>query len=218
MTCHVCYRPPSERLRFLCPTCARNELYPLRIDQVNALLEKDASGREIENAVEKNEGGDAGSEAEPNRWSIQAANTRASQSTARAQLMKERMAVLRKEIAEGKKEVAQRRVALAQRRSDAGSVNYRISDRRAAAVSEVQHEIQRTEQKWTGLHSKFIESRVFLCREAANLYGLRQRTRRRKGEVISTYMIGGISIIDLRDLNSKSRPKRVLFAPADILR
>ena len=204
MTCDVCSRPPSERLQFHCPTCARNQLYPLRIDQVNALLEKDASGREIDSAVGKQWSDEAESQAEPNRWSLQAANTGSAQSAARTQLMRERIAVLRKEVAEGKKDVARRRAALAQRQSDAESVNFRVSDRRAAAVGDVQHEIQRMEQKWTGLHSKFIESRVFLCREAANLYGLRQKTRRRKGEVISTYMIGGMSIIDLRDLNSKS--------------
>ena len=218
MMCHVCSRPPSDRLQFLCATCARNQLYPLRIDQVNALLQKDASGREIDNAVGKNQGDEAESQSEPNRWSIQAANTRSAQSAARTQLIRERIAALRKEIAEGKKDVARRRSALAQRRSDAESVNFRVSDRRAAAVSEVQHEIQKTEQKWTGSHSKFIESRVFLCREAANLYGLRQKTRRRKGEVISTYVIGGISIVNLRDLNSKSCQRRSLPAGANQLR
>lgn len=202
MACHVCSRPPSERLQFNCPTCARNDLYPLRLDHVKTLLEKDASGNEIDNAVAKE--AEARSPGDATRWSIQAANTRSAQSAARTQLIKDRTANLRKEIAEKKKEAAQRRTILAQRRSDAESVNYRVSDRRAASVSEVQSDVQRVEQKWNGLHNKFIESRVFLCREAANLYGLRQKTRRRKGEVISTYTIGGISIIDLKDLNSKS--------------
>ncbi|KAL1960781.1 hypothetical protein VTO42DRAFT_6611 [Malbranchea cinnamomea] len=204
MTCHVCSRPPNQRLQFHCPTCARNQLYPLRVDHVQTLLEKEAVEREIEKAVAKQVTAVEPDQpqANPTRWAIQAAQTRSSQSAARARSIHEHIAILKKEIEQGKEEISRRRAAIAQRRSDAESVNYRLSERRAASVSEVQSDIQKIQQKWNSLHSKTVESRVFLCREAANLYGLRQKARRRKGEVLSTYIIGGISIVDLRDLNN----------------
>ncbi|KAK2810266.1 hypothetical protein FQN49_008546 [Arthroderma sp. PD_2] len=69
-------------------------------------------------------------------------------------------------------------------------------------LATVQSSIKATDKQWNNLHGKAVESRVFLCREAATLFGLRQRTRRRKGDLTNSFSIGGINIVDLRQMNS----------------
>lgn len=201
MSCHICSRPPNKRLQFCCATCARNQLYQLRMDSANVLVEKELTGSQIDGAVTKS-ADDDDTNADPTRWSIQAAHTRSSQSVARTQSIQDHIATLKEEIHKGREETAQRRAVISQKRSDAESATYRLSDRRAASVSKVQSDIKKTEPKWNSLHNKTAESRVFLCREVANLYRLRQKTRRRNGVLRNTYGLGGISIVDLRDMNS----------------
>ncbi|PGH33641.1 hypothetical protein GX50_03551 [[Emmonsia] crescens] len=215
MNCHVCDRGPNSRLQLLCSTCTRNQLYPLRFDYVKILLEKEAIGKEIEAAVvsrntydtESVEDGrpdDLKSKQHSSRWAIQAAKSRASQSTARTSVILDRIATLREEIKEGREDIAHRKALLKQRRSDIESATYQVTERRASMLATVQNNIKRTEHLWNSLHNKTAQSRVFLCHEAANLYRLRQRTRRKNGELVAVYTIGGVSIVDLRDLNGAS--------------
>jgi hypothetical protein len=220
MTCHVCSRQPNARLQFNCSTCARNQLYPLRHEHAKVLLDKETAGRQIESAVTKEvedelapvgaREEEAGVGAGPGRWAIQAAHTRRLQSEARTQSIQVHIAILKDEIKRGREEIAERRAVIARKRSDAESANYHLAERRAATLKEVESEIKRTEQKWNSLHNKTTESRGFLCREAANLYGLRQRTRRRNGGLVNTYVLGGVSIVDLREMNSKFPMLRML--------
>ncbi|OJD16141.1 hypothetical protein AJ78_03669 [Emergomyces pasteurianus Ep9510] len=215
MNCHVCDRGPNSRLQLLCPSCTRNELYPLRLDHAKVLLEKEAIGKEIEAAVvtkstydtesvEEGRPDDPKFKQHSSRWAIQAAKSRASQSTARASAILERITVLKEEIRERKQDITHRKALLKQRRSDVESATYQVTERRASMLATVQSNIKRTEHLWNSLHNKTAQSRVFLCREAANLYRLRQRTRRKNGELVTVYTIGGVSIVDLRDLNGAS--------------
>ncbi|PGH10081.1 hypothetical protein GX51_00348 [Blastomyces parvus] len=215
MNCHVCDRGPNSQLQLLCPTCSRNQLYSLRFDHARVLLEKEAIGKEIEAAVTTNkthnvepvEGehpGDTGSQHRSSCWAIQAAKSRASQSAARKSAILDQITTLRKEIREGRENIAHRKALLKRRRSDVESATFQVTDRRASNLATVQNNIKRTEHLWNSLHNKTAQSRVFLCREAANLYRLRQRTRRRNGEVVAVYTIGGVNIVDLRDLNGAS--------------
>ncbi|EDN02954.1 predicted protein [Histoplasma mississippiense (nom. inval.)] len=177
------------------------------------LLQKEAIGKEIEAAVvtentydtesvENGCPGDLRAKQRSSRWAIQAAKSRVSQSTVRTSDIFDRITTLREEIREGKENITHRKALLKQRRSDMESATYQVTDRRASMLATVQDSIKRTEHLWNSLHNKTAQSRVFLCREVANLYRLRQRTRRKNGELIAVYTIGGVSIADLRDLNS----------------
>jgi hypothetical protein len=92
---------------------------------------------------------------------------------------------------------------LSRRRSDVESAQYQLEEREAVTLTGIQNTSKRTEHLWHSLHSKTAEARIFLCREAAHLYGLRQKTSRRNDARVS-YMLGGISMVDLRDMNGKS--------------
>jgi septal ring factor EnvC (AmiA/AmiB activator) len=110
-------------------------------------------------------------------------------------------AVVRREIQDGKAHIAKLRASLAKRRSDYASATHQLNLRRATMLESVQKSTRRVDHRWNSVHKKSIEARAFLCREAANLYGLKQRRRRKSGDVY--YAIGGVGIVDLRDMNSR---------------
>ncbi|EEP76628.1 predicted protein [Uncinocarpus reesii 1704] len=213
MSCQLCGRSPGSSLPFYCLTCARNQMYPLRFEIAKTLLEKEAAGQQIEEAVSDATRTDEGENERPglSRWpnepskiAIETMRTLTTQSEIRKEAIQVQIARLRAEIEEGKEEIAKRRAALAKRRSDAESANYQLSERRAATLNSVQNEAKKIENAWNSLHAKTAESRMFLCREVASLYNLRQKSRRRNGEIISTYSIGGVNMVDPRDMNGAS--------------
>jgi hypothetical protein len=213
MNCHVCSRSNNSRLPFYCRTCALNQLYPLRLENVRLLLHKDALGREIadlsRHGINKEDGGlspakCAGSSRQPaGSMAIQQTRLEEAKSAVKIRAIRSHIEALRNEIEESRAEIRQRRSVLAQKRSDAESANYQLTDRRETALASVQNSTKRTEHLWHALHTKTAESRIFLCREAANLYGIRQKIRKRKDKVIEVYVIGGVPLPDLRDMNGK---------------
>jgi hypothetical protein len=209
MSCHVCSRAHSPRLSFYCTTCARNQLYQLRLENARLGLEKEALGRQIESAVAGERTERKGSEVEfaqdseqkQSPWAVQVAQTERALSLARSEATVAHMDMLKSEIKEKRSDISRRRMMLAQRRSDAESANYQLTERQTATLTSVQNGIKRTEHLWHALHNKTAESRVFLCREAASVYGLRQKLRKKNGEVRASYVIGGVTIVDLREMN-----------------
>lgn len=213
MSCHACSRAPNPRLPFCCATCARSQLYQLRIENARVLLEKEAIGRQIENAVAhvQAQGGSGdpdqgvlGSSAEgSSRWAIQTIANRRTESSSKTKALKGQIEALVSEIKDKKLDISQRRLTLARRNSDAESAKYQLSERQASMLSGIQNNTKRTDHLWNSLHNKTGEARVFLCREAANIYGLRQKSKRINGDLKETYVLGGMPIIDLRDMNGK---------------
>ncbi|KAJ9272272.1 hypothetical protein DTO212C5_1457 [Paecilomyces variotii] len=216
MNCHictVCSRSPNSRRPFYCSTCARNQLYQLRVENAQKLLEKDNVRRQVEAIViSGNEHGEEGRARIPasdvqessRRWSIHATHNKESQSSARKKAITECIESLKTSIREKRSDIVRRKAALAQRHSDAESANYQFAERRTAVLTGIQNNIKRTEHLWHALHNKTAESRIFLCREAASLYGLRQNIKKRNGELKESYTIGGVTILDLRDMNGAS--------------
>lgn len=214
MSCSVCNCSASNPTPFYCPTCARNHLYTLRYENARVLLEKESIGKEVEAAV----AGDTdvqlrrqqynananltGRKGNP-KWDVQAAQTEQARASERIRTMRECVETLTTENEQRRARIRQIKLQLKQRRSDAESANFQLTDRRNAALANIQNGIKRTEHLWHSLHNKTAESRIFLCREAAFLYGLRQEAAEREGGRKSEkYYIGGVQIIDLRSLNS----------------
>ncbi|KAI1906549.1 hypothetical protein LOZ12_003729 [Ophidiomyces ophidiicola] len=226
LACHVCSCEPDSQLSFYCPTCARNQLYTLRFDLAKTLLGKEAAGQKIEQAV-KDATQDLGLVRSPvqpeqprgerSKITVETLRTLKIQAEIRSESIQVQIAKLRREIESGKQEIAKRRAALAKRRSDAESARYQLPDRRATTVNNVQKDIRKRENAWNSLHTKTAESRMFLCREVARLYNLRQKSRRKNGKIITTYSIGGVYIVDPRDMNSAS-PAQITTSLSHIAR
>lgn len=211
MSCPICVSCHS-RLSFLCSTCARNRLYQLRLEVTQTLLDKEVLGHQIETIVasrqtqnedlaaeERSSGADHNG---PRRWALQTIHSELASSTNRKEALARDIETLKEEIKARKADIIARKACLSRRRSDAESALYNIDERETSVLTSTQNTTKRTEHLWHSLHTKTAEARIFLCREAAHLYGLRQRTTR-KGDARSSYVLGGIQMVDLREMNGK---------------
>lgn len=210
MQCDVCQRSPSNRLPFNCTLCARSALYQPRIQLAQTLLQTEALGKEVEQNVtgvsQTNKATKNATTKAPGSnptWTVQRAAAEQRASEEKSRHIYDHVQTLREEIQKTKADIAARRKALQRRRSDLASAKQELSRCRPHPVEDVEKGMRRTEQRWDTLHHKTAESRVFLCREAAVLYGLQQRKRKKGGLGRDVYIIGGVPIADLRDLNSK---------------
>lgn len=211
MSCLICNSAHS-RQPFLCPTCARNHLYQLRLENTQVLLERESLGRQIEIAVSHEASRNSQKRASEGRstddkcspcWALQTISSRQAASSSRREDLSRQIEKLKEDIKTKRADISERGASLSRRRSDTESALYQLGEREATILMGVQNTTKRTEHLWHTLHSKTAEARIFLCREAAHLYGLRQKTSR-KGDGRHSYVLGGIAIVDLKDMNSKS--------------
>lgn len=210
MSCSICSRVSHPHLPFHCPTCARNQLYQLRIESTRVLLEKEALGKQIEIAITQDgTRGQKSAQQEPldtdndpsPRWALQTTNSNYAESLARRESLAHQIESLKSEAEAKKSEITRRKEILARRRSDAESAKYQLGEREAGTLASVQNTSKRVEHVWHNLHNKTAESRIYLCREVANLYGLRKATK--KGQERESYVLGGDFVVDLREMNGK---------------
>lgn len=210
MQCEICHRSASSRLSFNCTLCARDALYQPRIQLAQTLLHTESLGIEVEHNVvgtskkEKVHSLANTKISEVNHtWTVHRAAADQVISEEKTQTVLSHVEALREETQKIKAEVAERKVKLLRRRSEFASAKQELSQSQASAVEQVDKGMKRTEHRWGVMHNKTAESRRFLCREVALLYGLHQR-KREKGELgRDVYFIGGVPIADLMDLNSK---------------
>ncbi|MCJ1306248.1 hypothetical protein MMC08_009067, partial [Hypocenomyce scalaris] len=207
MQCDICRRSSSSKLPFNCATCAQSTLYETRIEQAQTLLQRENVGNEISGILQASSNVNTPSslsrEDAPStkNWEVERTTSAKLDSIERTQAILSHTDALRIESKVIRESIAKRKALLDQRRSDYESASHNLSQRRAVTLEPVENGIIRTQARWDALHARTAESRVFLCREAANLYGLQQRKRKRGVLGRDNYIIGGVPIVDLRDLN-----------------
>ncbi|KAL4883613.1 UV radiation resistance protein and autophagy-related subunit 14-domain-containing protein [Aspergillus karnatakaensis] len=164
MSCDICIRAQTPRLRFLCPTCARNQLYQLRVDNATVLLDKEYLAQQVGSAV--NPG-----------------------STRDKELREHER---RDSVTEGSRLWGLQKVRNEQIRSSERIkiLANHIENRETGVLNGIRNNIKRTDHLWHSNHIKTAEARIFLCREAASLYGLRQKVRKRDNGLKEYYTIG----------------------------
>jgi chromosome segregation ATPase len=176
------------------------------------LLEKESIGQEIEVSIVGNSDANytgkvplQAARERSLRWTIQAIQTEQARTVGRVQSIRAHAETLKHEIRRKRADVNHLKSRLKQRRSDAESAKFQLGDRRHLALSNIQNPIKRTEHLWHSLHTKTAESRIFLCREAANLYRLQQKARRKNNSIVESYWIGGVQVVDLKELHGTLR-------------
>lgn len=209
MQCEICNRPASSRLPFNCTLCARDALYQPRIQLAQTLLHTESLGKEVERNVvatskrEKVKSSAGARISDLNHtWTIHRAASDQSISEEKTQVVLSHVEALREETQKIKADIAARKASLLKRRAEFASAKQELSQSQASALDPVDKGIKRTEHRWEIMHNKTAESRLFLCREVAQLYGLHQRKRKKGGLGRDVYFIGGVPIADLRELNS----------------
>ena len=210
--CQVCSKLATSSLPFSCPTCARNAIYEPRLRHVQAILSREALGREVEQTLRKSQ----------ETRESQSIRTSQTDENASATLSYERLTselssaiertgtalghveALRNEIKKMEIYIRARKASLDQRSAALISAKRDLAHQEKRALKPVREAIAKTENNWNALHNTTVNSRVFLCREVASLYGLQQKKRRKGVSGRDAYLIGGIPIIDIRDINSKT--------------
>jgi hypothetical protein len=201
MQCDICFRTGGKE--YLCPTDARNLLYESRIQNARVLLEKDALDQEISSLLSNpnSEGQNSiSSEKSVHRSDISAIDAERDQAVDRTQQIIAHADELRAKVESARAEIAKKKAVLARRKSELASAISGTDARRTRQIEDVEKSIRMTKYKWNQGHNTTASSRTFLCGEAAKLYGLK---RIRKNGGLEEYRIGGVSIMDLRALNSE---------------
>ncbi|GAB7354084.1 hypothetical protein MBLNU459_g4656t1 [Dothideomycetes sp. NU459] len=126
--------------------------------------------------------------------------------------------LLRQQIAEAKEENAARKAAYERRRSEVAAETKELRDRVPLLLEPLKATIDQLDRKMERVHKRTLQGRAKLCQETARLAGLSLRRRRSaEGQVFDECHIGGVSIVDLRQLNN-ARPEHVTASLANICR
>ncbi|KKY26187.1 hypothetical protein UCDDS831_g01697 [Diplodia seriata] len=217
MDCDLCGNELTARARVHCPTCARAALYPYRIEQATTLLDREKFAQHVEAVVNGTEdrAGQAVSLGETlvdthecsKRVAVERDLATKEELQERMRLITEQTDLLKRQIEETRREIAARKAAIAQRHSDLESASYNVDKRRAKDLSVVKEVIGTVKHADDIGHREDIRSKVWHCKHAADIAGLKQRRRRSKdGQTKMEYYIGGVRIYDLRDLNPNEDP------------
>ncbi|MCJ1387466.1 hypothetical protein MMC18_000309 [Xylographa bjoerkii] len=202
--CQVCRRPGTNALSLNCPTCARNALYEPRLQHVQSLLSKEALGREVEQALT------AGTDskriqngAHPSaRIAYDISTSQLSEVVERTNTVLSHAEVLQEQTKQVRLDLAKRKAAQDKCRTALTAAKRDLAEEEAKATEPVEKAITMTNHTWNTLHAETVKSRIFLCREVASLYGLQQKKRRKGVSGRDTYLIGGVPIVDIRDINN----------------
>lgn len=224
MECDICSRIISSNLPFHCITCARNVLYEPRLEATRVLLEKERLGRRIESTITTRPQGseilDKNSKNEdiglPQAWSRETVKARKVDSEEKASEIQKHILILRGEVKTARDEISQRKARLEKRKEEFESIKASLPARRTAVTNKLADSMRKGSQSWLAIHKKTTDTRAFLCREAALLYGLTQKKKARGAVVVDHYSIGGLPIVDLKDINSTLMAPHRIWAFSNI--
>ena len=210
MQCDICKRPPSSKLPFICTFCAQDSLYSLRLQHSQVLLQKESREKQIAEAVSGKSRSSKSSSANSKKregnpkWILQSAEAQQAVAEEKTESILSHTQSLREEAQKMKEDIAVRRSRLQQKRSALDTAVKALSQAKSTVIEPLSKDIRRISGRWDQLHAKTAESRIFLCTEAAHLYGLQCSKRKKNAKTKEIYSIGGTTIVDLRDLNSRS--------------
>lgn len=212
MHCNVCQRPSSNRLQLNCPGCARDVLYQSRILLTHVLQEQEAASSQAGQKLKESRIYDSDgpvrtpSVGHSNRDSLLLHSICAQSSTLeeRAREMVGHTQALHSKNFQIRDEITSRTASNLKRRSDLTAAKQKLAQQEALEIAPLVKGIGRLRTRWEILHAKTAQSRLLLCREAASLYGLQRRSKRQSRSKTALYVIGGLPIYHLRDLNGRS--------------
>lgn len=214
MECDTCAKQAHPGAAFHCATCARSAIYTLRVEHAATLLDKESLGKRVEAAITGTPGGsqdsitlggmlvDTTEAAKTTNYDRTLAEL--DDSRERVNQISDKAAVLKRKVDEQRRRIADMKKDIARRKSDAESAKHGLAARETRRIDEIQSSIDRAQLRWDRDYHKTVHARMYLCREAADLAGLRKRKRRTEdGNVRYFYSVGGVELPDLRGLNSR---------------
>ena len=207
MECDICNRKDVAQIGVHCTVCARTAIYALRIEVARLLLDRESLSRKIELATSEPLLGSALDDIKvlTHSWQSEIRKTK-------LQAVKERTERQRSEISSAKdtvlklrEDIIQKRARLAQRKTDIETVAQQVPTRRQNIVDKLNKIGNRGMRSFEYINTSSIDTRAFLCREAANLLGMKhQKVKDEAGHVYRRVLIAEHAVPDLRYTHSMS--------------
>jgi flagellin-like hook-associated protein FlgL len=206
--CDICFRPGSRKLPFLCPTDARNQLYEPRLRHAQALLEKDALDKQIsalgsqDAALGSAKAPATASETKTTIWDIDQTLAERGSAVDRTQQIIEKADELRASIEKARADIAKKKAKIASHKKELEKAENGLDARQKKQLEEVDKSTKMATYRWNHCHALTVQSRAFLCSEAAIFYGLQRLWA--KDHWLDEYAIAGVKIVELKNLNSST--------------
>ncbi len=191
--CDICFRTGSRRLQFLCPSDARNQLYEPRLKHAQTLVEKAGLDAKISALLSEKS-------CETGLLEVDDKTSQHLLSEDRTQQILVKAEELHISIQKARDEIGEKKAAVASRKKDLEKAGNGLEARRRRQVEELDKSTKMANYRWNHSHAMTVQSRGFLCGEAATIYGL-CRVKTADGSPAG-YGIGGVKIIDLKNMNS----------------
>lgn len=228
MECTICSTAFPSHGQPTCASCARALVYQARLDRLADLLSNETLRRQVKHIISPPQDLLSSSlSSGPELVDI----TECAGKHAHAQVLRESQAIrvrcsiindqlnqLRQKIEQARQENISRKLEIKQRHTDMKRERTEMTSRVPQLLEPLHATIRRSQRRLDKVHARTLEGRTKLCQETARLAGLQQKRRRLPdGSIVHDYTIGGISIIDLRQLNS-AQPQLINASLANICR
>jgi len=207
MECNICQENDPATLKLYCASCARNRLYLARLETARVLLEKEDLGQHVE-AVVQGASTEADTRGQRDKdlaglWQREWTTVQIEQAKERLAERTDQLRSLREELFKIKEDIQKRRARLTGSKAELNSTKIKFSSRQRASVDRLSDINGKGSSSFDALHSRSVDARAILCREAAALLRLQQRRRMKSGVLQEQYSIAGLLLPDLREINSQ---------------
>jgi Vacuolar sorting 38 and autophagy-related subunit 14 len=204
MECNICSRNDVAQVGMHCIVCARTAIYGLRLEAARLLLEKETLNAKIEkitsDTVSSNTSDDI--KALSHGWRSELRKTNALAIKERIEEQKIHITSCKQQVSKLREELDQRRARVAQRNKDLEIIVENAPSRQHILTDKLKDIGKKGLRSFDSINSTSIETRAFLCREAANLLGMKHQRVKKAGQVRERFVIARHVISDLRSISS----------------
>ncbi|KAF4555794.1 putative autophagy-related protein 14 [Elsinoe fawcettii] len=214
MECNICAKRLGCKRQAHCPSCVRASLYAPRLEQINALLDREKLHKRVQTVLKPPSqlgSSDLSSASQivdlteaSRKLEVERHRSHIGAVEARLESVREQQRHLKAQIAEARKDNAARKREQDKDRSRIAAARKKLQDEWVSQSETAASECKRLQRRLAKVQEHTVEGRQKLCMETAFLAGLNLKHRRRRDGLLSEdrYMIAGISIPDLRELNT----------------
>jgi hypothetical protein len=201
MECDICDRSGTSLLNtgLHCPSCARSTLYLPRLEHARMLLEKAALNTKFDDITKGADNLDHSLRLAKS-WKTEIARAKANDVRETLQQSEASIASVKENITGLRKELAQRRTKLDTGRATLKHAKGAVAGHDKGQMDRRKDAMAKGTKSFDTIHEASVETRAYLCREAASLLRLRQRKRRTNDGAHEYYAIAGWQVPDLRDI------------------
>ncbi|KAI5258629.1 hypothetical protein E4T42_00348 [Aureobasidium subglaciale] len=224
MECSICSTTFPSHGQPTCVSCARALVYQARLNRLTDLIDVDSLHKQVSYTVLPVpdlplHSSELVFTTESARKHAHAQVLRESQTTLeRCAVINDKLSLLKQQIDQARRENAKRALEIKERHAEIVREKTEMKSRVPQLLEPLHASIRRSQRRLAKVEARTLEGRTKLCQETTRLAGLQQKRRRMPdGNIVHDYAVGGISIVDLRHLNS-ANPQLINASLANVCR